>query len=77
MTNSNSGIYISTLPTFSFQDTLLVTILGKVLPVETLKVGKDDEHVLELDIAKAWKDLDLESGWSNEVEVKIYVNPTQ
>jgi hypothetical protein len=69
-------MYISTLPTFSFENTLLVTILGKVLPIKTLKLSKDDEHVLEIDIAKAWKDLDLESGWSNEVEIKIYINPT-
>jgi len=64
------------LPNISFEDTLLITILGKVLPIEVVKVSKADPHVLEIDVAKAWKGLDLDSGWSNEVEVKIYINPS-
>jgi hypothetical protein len=34
-----------------------------------------DQHVLEIDVAAAWKEMDLEPGWSNEVEVKVYINP--
>jgi hypothetical protein len=40
-----------------------------------VKVSKSDKHVLEIDTEKAWKLLKLDSGWSNEVEVKIYINP--
>jgi hypothetical protein len=69
------GIYISTLPKISFKDSMIITILGKVLPVHTVSVSKVDEHVLEVDIETAWKELELESRWSNEVEVKIYLNP--
>jgi hypothetical protein len=43
--------------------------------VHTVSVSKVDEHVLQIDTEKAWKELGLESRWSNEVEVKIYINP--
>lgn len=54
----------------------MITIQGKVLPVHTVTISKVDKHVLEVDVETAWKELDLEAGWSNEVEVKIYINPT-
>ncbi|KAG4439088.1 hypothetical protein IFR05_005430 [Cadophora sp. M221] len=70
------GLYISTLPTLSYKDNMMITIQGKVLPVHTVTISKVDKHVLEVDVETAWKELDLEAGWSNEVEVKIYINPT-
>jgi hypothetical protein len=54
----------------------MIMILGKVVPLHTVSISKVDGHVLEIDVAAAWKELDLESGWSNEVEVKIYINPS-
>jgi hypothetical protein len=30
--------------------------------------------VLEIDLKTAWKEMGLDSGWSNEVAVKIYLN---
>jgi hypothetical protein len=54
----------------------MITILGKVVPLHTVSISKVDGNVLEIDVAAAWKELDLESGWSNEVEVKIYINPS-
>ncbi|KAA8569968.1 hypothetical protein EYC84_002306 [Monilinia fructicola] len=68
------GIYISTLPDISYKDNLLVTILGKVLPIHTVTISKTDPHVLEIDTLEAWKELELSAGWSNEVEVKIYIH---
>ena len=50
----------------------MVTIQGKPLPVETVEVSRDDEHVLEVDVERAWNEMELKSGWSNEVEVKLY-----
>jgi hypothetical protein len=70
----STGIYISDLPKRSFIDSLLITILGEVIPVHTVSVSKVDSHVLEIDIESAWKELNLESKWSNEVEVKIYIS---
>ncbi|TVY38596.1 putative galactinol--sucrose galactosyltransferase [Lachnellula occidentalis] len=70
------GIYISTLPTISWKDKLMITILGKPIPVDTIAISETDEHVLNIDVETAWKELELKAGWSNEVEVKIYINPT-
>jgi hypothetical protein len=70
-----AGLYISTLPKISFKDELMVTIQGKVLPVHTISISKVSEYVIEIDVEKAWKEMELDSGWSNEVEVKIYINP--
>ena len=69
------GLYISTLPKISYKDNMMVTIQGKVLPVGTVNVSKDDKHVLEIDVLAAWKEMELEAGWSNEVEVRIFINP--
>ncbi len=77
MLTFNVGLYISTLPKMSFKDSMLIIIQGKVLPVHTISVSNVSKFVLEIDIEKAWNELDLESGWSNEVEVKVYINPTE
>jgi hypothetical protein len=69
------GLYISTLPKISFEDSLMMTIQGKVLPIHTVSISKASNFVLEIDVENAWKEMGLDSGWSNEVEVKIYVNP--
>lgn len=71
------GVYISRLPHFasSLGDHLLITILGQVIPFDAVSVNKDSEFVLQVDIETAWKELDLQSGWSNEVQVKLTVLP--
>jgi len=71
------GLYVSTLPNNPPQDHMLITILNKVIPGHTVTVSKEDPHVIEIDVLTAWKELDLKSGWSNEVEVKIYINPSR
>ncbi|KAK3694543.1 glycoside hydrolase superfamily [Podospora appendiculata] len=66
------GIYISTLPRLSIGD-LMVTMQGQALPFHTGSVSKTDKHILEIDIETAWNEMGLESGWANEVEVKISI----
>ncbi|KAL2016362.1 hypothetical protein VTK56DRAFT_3820 [Thermocarpiscus australiensis] len=66
------GIYISALPELSIRDDFMVTIQGQPIPAHTVSVDKGDGHVLDVDIEAAWKEMGLESGWANEVEVKIY-----
>lgn len=51
----------------------MMTIQGKPIPRQTVKLSGVSEHILEIDIEKAWEELELESGWSNEVEIKINV----
>lgn len=51
----------------------MITIQGKLIPRQTVKMSDVSEHVLEIDVEKAWAEMELESGWSNEVEIKINV----
>lgn len=66
------GIYISSLPSLSLKDTVIATIQGQPIPFHTASVSKSDEHIMELDIEAAWNEMGLESGWANEVEVKVF-----
>ncbi|KAK6717835.1 hypothetical protein SNK05_001012 [Fusarium graminearum] len=66
------GIYISALPNLTIEGDFLITIQEKVIPVHTVAISTVDKHVLEIDIGKAWKDMGLESRWSNDVEVKVH-----
>jgi hypothetical protein len=54
---------------------MLITILGKVIPEHTVSVSKSNPKVLEVDLETAWEEMGLDSGWSNEVGVKIFINP--
>lgn len=66
------GLYISDLPYMAIERDFMVTIQGLPVPPSTVTVDQQDGHVLAVDIQKAWRDMDLNYGWSNEVEVKIY-----
>ncbi|RYC62304.1 hypothetical protein CHU98_g3891 [Xylaria longipes] len=66
------GLYISDLPHMSIERDFMITIQGLPIPPYTVTVDQRDGYVLGIDTKKAWTDMDLSSGWSNEVEVKIY-----
>ncbi|GFP56677.1 probable galactinol-sucrose galactosyltransferase 6 [Trichoderma asperellum] len=65
------GIYISTLPNMTLQEDFIVTLQDQAVPVETVGVSQSDQHVLEINIEKAWKDMKLEPGRLDEVEIKV------
>lgn len=69
--SANEGIYVSKLPELTIEDDFIATIQGQVIPRDTVSVSKDDEHVLEIDIQRAWEEMALRPGWGNEVEVKV------
>lgn len=66
------GIYISKLSKMDIADDFMATIDGQVIPPHTVSVSETSTEVLEVDIAKAWEELKLKPGWSNEVELKLY-----
>ena len=76
------GVYISLLPELVGDGSpdggisdFMVTVLGQAIPFHTLHVGGTGDgtgRVLEIDLETAWKEMGLSSGWSNEVEVKVY-----
>ncbi|KAI9838719.1 MAG: hypothetical protein M1837_002422 [Sclerophora amabilis] len=68
------GIYISDLATRSIETEFMVMILERAVPLETVRKCRSSSKVLEIDVAKAWTDMDLNAGWSNEVAVTIIIN---
>ena len=68
------GVYISSLPKMSIDDDFMATIQGQAIPPHTVAVSKASNTVLEVDLDRAWKEMGLSSGWSNEVEVKLYIS---
>lgn len=54
----------------SIETDFMITILGKAIPLHTVKLS-NRALILEIDIECAWKEMDLDSGWSNEVVVDI------
>ncbi|KAF2664962.1 glycoside hydrolase [Microthyrium microscopicum] len=67
------GVWIDRLPELSVEDDLMAMMLGKPIPLHLAKISETDERVLEIDLAKAWKDGDYESSWSNEVAVELFI----
>ncbi len=66
-----AGLYISCLPDLTIDD-FMVTILGQPVPPSTVSINEADKRVLEIDTEAAWAEKGLDSGWANEVDVKIY-----
>ncbi|KAL7620437.1 hypothetical protein AAE478_009432 [Parahypoxylon ruwenzoriense] len=66
------GVYISDLVNMSIERDFIATIQGETIPPHTVAINETDDHVLNIDLETAWKEMCLEAGWSNEVEVKIY-----
>lgn len=65
------GMYVSDLEARDVKEDFMVMIWGKPVPVDCVtKSGK----VLEVDVARAWKEMDLEAGWSNEVSLEVFMH---
>ena len=68
------GIYLSDLQDRILADDFMVMILGEPIPPKTAwKEGGEDSQVLAIDVHAAWKAMKLDSGWSNEAFVQIFV----
>ncbi|KAI0109043.1 raffinose synthase Sip1 [Nemania sp. FL0031] len=66
------GLYISNLPNMSIERDFMVTMYGRSIPVHTVTKDKNDDHVLLIDVQKAWLSMGLTPGWGNEFEVNVY-----
>jgi hypothetical protein len=49
----------------------MITIQERPVPLHTACVSPENDSVLEINVAKAWHDMKLESRWSNEVQIKV------
>jgi len=53
------------------ENDMLVLIFGKQIPKHCVSVNGD---VLEIDVDRAWKETGQTAGWSNEIEVELFVS---
>ncbi|PGH34935.1 hypothetical protein GX50_02286 [[Emmonsia] crescens] len=70
------GIYISDIDTRSIEKDFMVMLSGRAVPMCTVQMqpaGDDGQKVLAIDVAAAWKEMGLVSGWSNEVVVQVFM----
>lgn len=68
------GVFISTLPSMSIGDDLMVTIQDIPVPFETVERSERDCHVLEIDVERAWELMDVTDLQQDEVTVKCSFN---
>lgn len=50
-----AGLYISTLPQMQIADDFMVLVEDLPVPVETVQRSDVNNHVIEIDVEKAWK----------------------
>lgn len=70
------GLYVSELSNYTVDKNFLIMILKKVIPRDCVAVSKQCKKVLEIDVEKAWKELGLNGGWNNEVNISIMIIPS-
>jgi len=68
------GLYASDLEGRSIEESLMVMIYGKPIPFHCVAVSRRCRNVLEIDVERAWREGELDSGWSNEVSLEIFLN---
>lgn len=51
----------------------MVLIRNQPVPAHTVKVAENNDKVLEIDVEAAWREMGLQAGWGNEVEVEVVV----
>ncbi|KAK5171760.1 uncharacterized protein LTR77_003396 [Saxophila tyrrhenica] len=72
------GIWMSNLKSVSI-DGFMVIIFGQPIPAHCVTKMEDigdndsDAGVLQIDVERAWRQMDLKAGWSNEVSLEVFV----
>lgn len=64
---------MSNLPRKSIEDDFIILLLGHVIPQHTVAKCAEVPELLEIDVEKAWDEMNLSSLWKNEVTLQIYV----
>lgn len=59
-------------------DDLMILIQGKPVPEHVVEFktenGPEESGVLEIDVDKAWEEMELDPGWSNEIGVDVFLH---
>ena len=69
-----TGFFISDLAKRSIEEDFLITMLGRAIPLGTVKKSAVARDLLEVDVEKAWEEMDLNGGYSNEVTVEVFIS---
>ncbi|KAK3711661.1 hypothetical protein LTR37_009437 [Vermiconidia calcicola] len=67
------GLWVSDLPERTVEGDFMIVMYGKVVPLHCVRKSEKSDDVLEIDVERAWKEMGLEAGWSNEVSVEVFV----
>jgi hypothetical protein len=62
-TELNPGIYVSDLKQRNIEDDFFAVLFGRPIPTDCVKISDVCENVLEIDLAKAWKETDQNASW--------------
>jgi len=68
------GMYVSDLEARDVSSEFMIMIWGKPIPVGCVGKSENCSKVLEVNVAKAWKEMGLEAGWSNEVSLEVFMH---
>lgn len=68
------GIWIEQLDNVDLEQDTFVLLEGKPMPFACIGRSKADPLVLEVDIETAWKQMKLDSGYSNQVDAEIFLS---
>lgn len=63
------GVYFSQLQVWDIDEHFMVLISGQAVPRKA--VWKENGRILAIDVEEAWREMGLEAGWSNEVNVSV------
>lgn len=67
------GLYISDLENRSLEDDFMALLFGRPIELHCVKKSSTSKNVLEMDVARAWKESEQRAGWSNEVAVEVFI----
>lgn len=65
------GIYVSDLQDRNLDDTLIVSIGGKPISRACVRKSPEDQHIIKIDVHRAWNETVNKSDWNNEVNLEI------
>ncbi|KAL5341340.1 glycoside hydrolase superfamily [Aspergillus crustosus] len=67
------GFYLSDLDRWNVDANVMVMILGRPVPRQSVWKRGGDGAVLAVDVGEAWEIMGLRAGWSNEVRVSVFL----
>ncbi len=71
--DQETGLYVSDLENRSLEDDFMALLFGRPIELHCVKTSNDCKNVLEIDVARAWKESEQRAGWSNEVAIEVLI----